>query len=146
MQEPEQQPERDFYQRLRSRMRGQGRGLSSKPMEYLLFGPDMAHLLVKLLLSSEVATSDKLKLLLMPAYLLSPLDLVPELFLGPLALLDDAALAAYVLSSLSAAIEYPVIRGQWAGEEWAIEKIKRVLKLMEKPASLWNRLQKKSND
>lgn len=41
-----------------------------------------------------------IKLLLAGLYLLSPVDLVPEILLGPFGLVDDAGALIYILSLL----------------------------------------------
>lgn len=41
-----------------------------------------------------------LKLILAGIYLLSPVDLLPEMFLGPFGLVDDAGALIYILAAL----------------------------------------------
>lgn len=124
-----QQRERDFYQSLRARMtewlrRG---GSKNRWAEYLMWAPDLFHLLVKLSLDRNVPSSEKAKLAGAIAYFISPLDLLPELVLGPVGFLDEVVLAAYVLQSLLKSTSPEVVRKHWAGDEDVLALVKKIL-------------------
>src|SRR5689334_5272514 len=92
----------DFYQALRARiaqwLAGKGKGF--RHAQLLLLAPDLFHLLTRLMLDRRIPVSEKAGLGAALAYFLSPIDLLPEAFLGPAGYVDDVALAAYALHRL----------------------------------------------
>ncbi len=120
----------DFYQELRVKIKRWAQtdeGKTNQWAEYLLFAPDLFHLLCKLMLDKEVMIADKAKLAGAIAYYVSPLDFIPELVLGPVGFVDDIAIAAYVLNSLVNNSDPEIVRRHWAGEEEVLVVIKRIL-------------------
>ena len=113
----------DFYRKLRGRIRKwlDGREKKHKWAEILLLAPDLFHLLVCLLFDKDVPEREKTKILMAIAYFISPLDLLPELLLGPVAFVDDVAIACFVLNSLVKNVEPEVIERHWAGEDDLLE-------------------------
>jgi uncharacterized membrane protein YkvA (DUF1232 family) len=120
--------EHDFYQKLRIKVRNwrQEKGDDYKWMEYIILTPDLFHLLVKLSLDKDVPPAKKAQLLFAIAYFVSPIDLIPDPIPG-IGLLDDIALAAYVLNSLLSSIDPLVIQRNWAGEEDILILVKRII-------------------
>jgi uncharacterized membrane protein YkvA (DUF1232 family) len=128
----------DYYQRLRGQIRDwlqSDEGKSHQWAEYLLFAPDLFHLLWKLSLDPEVAASQKVKLAGVIAYFISPLDLIPEGIVGPVGYLDDIALTAYILHSMINHTDPEVLRRHWAGEIDVLEVIRRILAVIDKMMS-----------
>ncbi|NQU04891.1 MAG: DUF1232 domain-containing protein [Calditrichaeota bacterium] len=121
--------EHDFYQRLRIRVHNWQRkkGKDYKWMEYIILAPDFFHLLVKLSLDRDVPPAKKAQLFFVIAYFISPIDLIPDPIPG-VGLLDDIALAAYVLNSLLNSIDPQVIQRNWAGEQDILALLKRIIK------------------
>ena len=124
------QKQQDFYQSLRDKVNKfveskKGRGYKWK--EYLLLVPDMFHLLVKLTLDRRVDVKSKAILGIAIAYFFAPIDLIPELFLGPLGLIDDLAVAAFALNKIMASTDPAIIRGHWAGEDDILEKTQEII-------------------
>jgi uncharacterized membrane protein YkvA (DUF1232 family) len=120
----------DFYQRLRGQIRdwlSTEEGRNHQWAEYLLFAPDLFHLLWKLSVDPEVPAADKAKLAGVIAYFVSPIDLMPEALLGPIGFLDDIALAAYVLNGMLNHTDPEVLRRHWAGDTDVLEVVKRIL-------------------
>jgi uncharacterized membrane protein YkvA (DUF1232 family) len=120
----------DYYQRLRGQIRDwmqSDEGKDHQWAEYLLFAPDLFHLLWKLSADPDVPKSDKAKLVGVIAYFISPIDLIPEAFLGPIGYVDDIALAAYVLNGMLNHTDPEVLRRHWAGDTDVLEVIKRIL-------------------
>jgi uncharacterized membrane protein YkvA (DUF1232 family) len=120
----------DYYQRLRGQIRDwlqSEEGRDHQWAEYLLFAPDLFHLLWKLSVDPEVPKSDKAKLAGVIAYFISPIDLMPEALLGPIGYVDDIALAAYVLNGMLNHTDPEVLRRHWAGDTDVLEVIKRIL-------------------
>jgi uncharacterized membrane protein YkvA (DUF1232 family) len=121
----------DFYQELRSRTRkwlSSEDGSTNKWAEYLMFAPDLFHLLCKLTMDSEVPARERVKLAAAVAYFVSPFDLLPEALLGFMGFADDIALAAYVLNSLVNHCDPEILRRQWAGDEDILVLVQRILK------------------
>ena len=119
----------DFYRRLRARMRSwlAGKGRGHKWADILMAAPDLFHLLVRLSVDPDVPRSERAKLWGAIAFFISPVDLIPELVLGPVGFIDDAALAAYVLHSLLQHTDAEVLRRHWAGDGDVLEVIQRVM-------------------
>ncbi len=131
--EPPQEPQSrhaDFYQRLRRRMRAWSnsrQARSSKWAEYVLLAPDLFHLVCRLMLDPSVASEHRVKLAMVAAYYLAPMDLMAEIFLGPLGFLDDVALAAFVLNSLLRDTPEETVRRHWAGDGDVLEWLRKIV-------------------
>lgn len=120
----------DFYQSLRGEIRDWLKsvdGSTSKAAEYLMFAPDLFHLLCKLSIDQDVPISEKLKLGAAIAYFISPIDLIPGFAFGPLGYLDDIALAAYALNSIIKNSGPAIVQKHWAGEGDVLEVIQATL-------------------
>ena len=124
--------EADFYQKLRKRMQKwlkSKKGASHKWADYLLFAPDLFHLLCKLSIDSEVPAKEKAKLIAAIVYFISPLDLMPEAILGPVGYLDDIVVAAMSLDSVINNTNTDVVKRHWAGDEDVLKLIKHILQV-----------------
>lgn len=120
----------DFYQKLRVKIKKwveSGEGKASPWAEYILFAPDLFHLLCKLVVDPDVSPKEKAKIAFAIAYFISPIDLMPEALLGPLGYADDVVLATYVLNSVIQNTPDEVIVRHWAGERDAVEVIRHIL-------------------
>ena len=85
----------DFYQKLRQRIKkwAESREAEEHPWsKYILWAPDLFYLVWKLASDPQVPRSERIKLLAVIAYFVSPLDLIPEGLLGPVGFLDDIVL------------------------------------------------------
>jgi uncharacterized membrane protein YkvA (DUF1232 family) len=122
---------RDFYQRLRERIRSRmgNDGKKGRFSEYLMAAPDLFHLLVKLLRDEKVPLEYKAWLGFVIAYFISPIDLIPESIVGPVGYLDDIALAAFVLNRLINRIDPGIVEGHWAGDGDVIDLIRKIVTL-----------------
>lgn len=120
----------DFYQNLRASIREwlQGpEGKSNKWADYLMIAPDFIHLICKLAVDPDVAVADKAKLGVVIVYFISPIDLIPELFVGPVGYLDDIALTAYALNGILAHTDPSIIQKHWAGQGEILQLIQQIL-------------------
>lgn len=129
----------DFYQRLRRRMHEwleSPEGRDHQWAEYLMFAPDLFHLLCKLSVDPDVGKADKGKLVAAIAYFISPIDLIPEAIVGPAGYLDDIALAAYVLHGMINHTDPEVLRRHWAGSDDVLVVIRKVLASADKMMSV----------
>ena len=119
-----------FYDRLRERIHryaeSKGR-LAEKTTDFLLLVPDMFMLLWRLANDGRVNGKDKILLGSGVAYYFFPLDVVPELFLGPLGFLDDLVFGVYILNKMLSDTDPEILREHWSGHEDILETIQRVL-------------------
>jgi uncharacterized membrane protein YkvA (DUF1232 family) len=67
---------------------------------------------------------------------------VPEAILGPVAYVDDIALAAYVLNSIINNSGPDIVRKHWVGDEDVLEVIRAILKIADQMigSGLWDKL------
>lgn len=120
----------DFYQSFRKKIQWWAKseeGKNNKYVEVLMFGPDLFHLLCKLVIDNEVSVSDKAKLGAAIAYFVSPVDFIPEVILGPLGYVDDIAVAAFVLNSMVNNTNPEIVKRHWAGDQDILEVIKKII-------------------
>lgn len=140
--------EMDFYQKLRLRFKewmATDEGQNSKWAEYLMFAPDLFHLLCKLAMDNNVAATDKAKLAAAILYFVSPVDLLPEALLGPLGFADDVVVAAWVLNNMVNRIDQNIIRSHWAGEEDVLQVVQHIIGSADQMlgSGLWNKIKHK---
>ena len=122
--------ETQFYHKLRKTVRIWAGGEESKANRYtdfILAGPDLFMLLVRLSRDDRVSQSDRAALAGAAAYFINPLDLMPELILGPVGLVDDVALSAFVLHQVLEHTDPAVIRGHWEGSVDVLDLSRRIL-------------------
>lgn len=119
----------DFYQRWRERVRewADARPLMRQVLEAGLAAPDLSHLLVRLMGDARVPLSQKAKLGLALAYVASPIDLLPDYFLGPVGVLDDIAIVAWALQGMLREEHWAVVTEHWAGDERVLVLLKRAI-------------------
>lgn len=118
--------ERRLYDRLRAQVVEAEPGDASGVRDILLLLPDLSVLLFRLLRDDRVPASSKVLAVAGAAYLLSPIDLVPTLLLGPLGLVDDLLVIGAVLSRMLHRVHPDVVRSHWPGQGDALEAIHRV--------------------
>lgn len=138
----------DFYHKLRKDVKKWAEekvGSQNKWLEYVLVAPDLFHLLTKLVVDKEVPAGKKIKLAAAITYFISPIDLLPEMFLGPIGYLDDVALVALILNELINSVDPKVIRKHWAGEQDILSLVKTIIANADSMlgAGLWQKLKKK---
>ena len=136
--------QRDFYQRLRDRIRTweQGKGKNYRRLEYILTAPDIFHLMAKLLRDSRVPAEEKMKLSAAIGYFIWQIDFLPEMILGPAAYIDDVALAAYALNGLLGKVSPDVLEENWAGHGSALEVVRKIMNISSEAigSGMWSRL------
>ena len=137
----------DFYKKLRIKIRDwlkSDEGKNNKFAEYLMFAPDLFHLLCKLSIDKDVPAFEKAKLVGAIAYFVSPVDLIPEVLSGPLGYVDDIALAAYVLNSLVNNIDEEIVKRHWVGDENVLNLIQQILSVADTMlgGGIWEKLRK----
>jgi uncharacterized membrane protein YkvA (DUF1232 family) len=122
--------EGQFYHKLRRTVRIWAGGKESRANRYadfILASPDLFMLLVQLSRDDRVSQVNKARIAGATVYFVSPLDLIPELLLGPAGLVDDVALSAYVLHELLETTDPSVVREHWAGDADILDLIRQIL-------------------
>jgi uncharacterized membrane protein YkvA (DUF1232 family) len=122
----------DFYQRVRSKLAtwAQGAGAGKETTNYILLIPDIMALFVRLMGDPRVSGALKAEIAAASAYVISPIDLMPELALGPAGLIDDAIVAAIALNRVVTAMGQAgedVLRQYWDGDQDILMVVKNLL-------------------
>jgi uncharacterized membrane protein YkvA (DUF1232 family) len=128
--------EQRLYDRLRSQLVEPGPKPSSGIGDMALLLPDLTILLGRLMRDERVPIFDKGLAIAGLAYVVSPLDLLPSLLLGPVGLLDDLFIVAACLSRLLNHVHPDVVRSHWSGQGDVLEVIQSVTDWFEKELSM----------
>ncbi|MCU0519485.1 MAG: YkvA family protein [Anaerolineae bacterium] len=140
MTSPEAQPETEFdseqAQRFYSRLRGRVTAwfarkgpAAGKVGDILIVLPDLFALVLRLMRDPRIGGRTKLELAAVTAYVVSPIDLVPD-FLFPIGFADDAVALALVLSRVAQLLGEAgdaVLEEHWEGESAALRTITNVM-------------------
>jgi uncharacterized membrane protein YkvA (DUF1232 family) len=122
----------DFYLKLRKKIEDYLSRHPTKYADYLLLAPDLFHLLVKLSMDPRVPTAKKAKFAAVIVYFISPVDLLPEAFLGPFGYLDDIALTAWVINDYINQSDPAIVRELWAGDQDILTVVKNIITAADK--------------
>jgi uncharacterized membrane protein YkvA (DUF1232 family) len=120
-----------FYSKLRARIvawLNARTNVSGRVREYLMLLPDMFALITRLIADPRIDASLKLQLIAVSAYVISPIDLVPD-FLLPVGLIDDIVAIAFVLSRVVRIMEEAgedILREHWEGEGDVLAQVQSV--------------------
>lgn len=133
----------DFYIRLRRQIKEwlkSKNGKENRWAEFILFAPDLFHVLLKLAIDPDVPVSEKVRLVGVIGYFALPFDLMPEGLLGPVGYLDDIALAAYILNRLLNCIDPEIVYRHWSGDKDLFVVVQQILKVVDQMISkgVWN--------
>ena len=115
-----------LYDRLRASVVEPRAGLASGLADLLLLLPDMTVLLFRMARDPRVPIASKVIAGLAVAYVVSPIDLLPEVLLGPIGLVDDLLIVGAALSRLLSVVHPDIVRQHWSGQGDALEGIKRI--------------------
>jgi len=118
--------ERRLYDRLRDQVVRFEPGTSTGLRDMILLLPDLVVLLLRLLRDRRVAPAQKAIALVGVGYVLSPIDLLPGLLLGPIGLVDDLLVVSACLSRILNDVHPDVVRSQWSGKGDALDAIQRL--------------------
>ncbi len=118
--------EKRSYDRLRDRILKFEPGTGSGVRDLALLFPDLVMLLLRLLRDPRVPIGSKAVALLGLSYALAPLDLLPEILLGPIGLLDDLIVVAAALSRILNHVHPDLVRAHWSGQGDALDAVHRV--------------------
>ncbi len=97
-----------------------GRRSAAREVATLL--PNLAFLFKGLARDSRVPRSSKILVVFAAAWIISPIDLIPE-FIPVLGPLDDAVVAALVLRRLLRTLDKHVVLEHWRGDPKTIERL-----------------------
>ena len=92
-------------------------------VEALKAVPNLIKLCLRLLGDPRVPRRTKRLLGFAGLYVLSPIDLIPELFLPVVGRIDDAILLAFALHRLLEAVDPEVLEELWDGDEDVLELV-----------------------
>jgi uncharacterized membrane protein YkvA (DUF1232 family) len=91
--------------------------------------PNVAKLVARLARDERVPARNKATLVVVGAYLVSPVDLVPAIVPG-LGQLDDLVIAVLALDQLLNEVPADVVREHWDGPDDVLELIQETLRLV----------------
>ncbi len=117
--------ERRLYDRLRAQV-AEPSSVETGLLDLMLLLPDLTVLLMRLLRDERVPVGSKGIALLGIGYVLSPLDILPEILLGPIGFIDDLLIVGTALSRMLNRVHPDVVRSHWPGKNDALETIQRV--------------------
>lgn len=119
-----------------------GAELTEEITDLILILPDLVLLLIKLMKDQRVPAELKLKITLAVAYVISPVDLIPEALGGILGFVDDTLAMAVLITGLVEEIPNEVIRDNWVGRSDILELIIKGKDLLSKmlPANIAEKL------
>jgi uncharacterized membrane protein YkvA (DUF1232 family) len=118
--------ERRLYDRFRAQVASVDPGAISGLRDLALLLPDLTVVLMRLLRDPRVSLGDKGVALLGLGYVLSPIDLLPALLLGPVGLIDDLVVVAATLSRVLNHVHPDVVRSHWPGKGDVLDAVQRV--------------------
>jgi uncharacterized membrane protein YkvA (DUF1232 family) len=111
----------------------------------------MMALFVRLMGDPRVSPSLKMEIAAASAYIISPIDLMPEAFMGPAGLIDDAIVGVIALNRVVKAMGQAgesVLREYWDGDQDILVVMKDLLDKADKFVSgpVWNGIVKFMQD
>jgi uncharacterized membrane protein YkvA (DUF1232 family) len=118
--------EKRIYDRLRAKIATVEPGERAGVRDLLLFLPDLIVLLVRLAQDPRVPTGAKAVALFGVGYALSPIDLIPELFFGPLGFVDDLIVVAAAVSRVINHVHPDLVKAHWPGHGDLLDVLHRV--------------------
>lgn len=120
-----------FYDRLRDRILDfvdrRGGKIGDSAAQALLLVPDIFILMVRMALDREVPSSTRTLLASALAYFILPVDLLPEVLVGPTGFLDDLVLGVMVLAQAFSNDLEPIAAKHWSGKGSVRAAIRDVL-------------------
>ena len=144
--DPGRRVPRDGYDRFRQAvLRGLKRlagAWGEETSGLVLLVPDLLVLFADLARDPRVSRRHKAVAAAVVAYLISPIDLLPELVLGPLGFADDVALAFMALDLVLNQVDQNIVREHWRGDDDLLAVSQAGLKLARRviPHPIYERL------
>ena len=123
-----------FYEKLRRKFKdytgSKLGGKSNKITEYLFAIPDFFMLLCRLAVDSRVSATQKLFVGGIIAYVISPIDLIPD-FIPVVGYVDDLVLVVYGLNIILNEVDRKILLDNWSGEEDLLNLLKSITAVSE---------------
>ena len=98
----------------------------TKLKEYALLVPRLIKLLWRLTRDPRVPARSKATLVLLMGYVVSPVDIIPDIVPG-IGQLDELVIAAFVLDQMLNRVPAEVVREHWDGDKDILEVVQEVL-------------------
>jgi len=114
----------EFYSKLREKVAG----YTGPYSDHVLLIPDLVALVVRLMRDTRVASKHKVYLGAALAYVVSPIDLMPERIFGKLAFLDDLAVLVAALNMLLNETDHQIVLENWSGKADLLETVRDFLR------------------
>ncbi|WP_054949182.1 YkvA family protein [Numidum massiliense] len=122
--------EQRFYDRLRKQLSAKIKQwqekLGNRAAEYLLLLPDLFVLFVRLVRDARVPKQAKVLAGVALAYIVSPIDIIPD-FLGGIGWLDDIVLAVYAVKRILVDVDQRIVKQYWTGESDLLSRVQEVI-------------------
>lgn len=126
---PTYEEQQDFYIKLRSKITDyveSKSGKAGKFTPYLLFAPDLFHLLVKSMFDDRIDAKSKTLVGSGILYFITPVDILPEGLIGPGGFIDDIIVATFVVNMLLNKFSSEMIEEHWAGDDKLLNVLQKV--------------------
>lgn len=94
--------------------------------EYVMLAPRLAKLVWRLARDRRVPTRSKATLFILGGYLVSPIDIIPDMIPG-IGQLDDLVVVALALDSILNRVPEEVVLEHWEGDEDVLQVIRHIL-------------------
>jgi uncharacterized membrane protein YkvA (DUF1232 family) len=117
--------ERRFYERIRNSVSALENPGIAGFFDVVFLLPDLTVLLARLMRDPRVPLGHKLIAAAGVGYVISPLDLMPTILLGPIGLVDDLVVVSAALSRMLNHVHPDIVRSHWAGKGDALDAIQR---------------------
>ncbi|GAB4182716.1 MAG: hypothetical protein Kow00108_19670 [Calditrichia bacterium] len=116
----------NYYLKIRKKVEKWAGKNSGKPIaELVLILPDAVYLLIQLLKDERVPAEDKMKIAMAMVYIVSPVDIIPDIIPG-IGQLDDLYVALLLIETLF--LKYPdVVESHWPGDVSNLHSIQTIL-------------------
>lgn len=124
----------DFYRELRSKVTvwANQKGGIYRYAEYICLPPDFLYLLVRLMLDKRVPLKAKAKVGAVLVYYVSPIDIIPEVLLGPIGFGDDLILAVWTINSLLQSVDRQVLVDNWPAHADSLANAEKIMGVADK--------------
>lgn len=132
---PTVQKQQDFYVKLRKRITSYldtRAGSSSKFAPYLLFAPDLFHLLTKTLLDNRIDGKSKVLIGSGILYFISPFDFISEGLIGPGGFIDDIIVTTFIVNMLVNKYSATILEEHWVGDQKLLDVLRKTSKISDR--------------
>ena len=101
-------------------------GQQTQLKEYALLVPRLVKLLWRLTRDPRVPARSKATLVILMGYVVSPVDIIPDIF-PAIGQLDELVIAAFVLDQMLNRVSPDIVREHWDGDQDILEIVQEVL-------------------